>query len=65
MSSTERRRVLFWHAESDCYIEAFGEEEIDGWWASNDGLLSDVTGIEEHEGHAARMFRRETGQGSP
>ncbi len=42
-------RVLFWHAESDCYFEEWGEEAIASAWEHNDGLLSDVTGIELHE----------------
>lgn len=59
MNSTERRRVLFWHGESDCYIEALGEEEIAGWWASDDGCLVDVTGVEWHEETAAGRARLE------
>lgn len=48
-------RALFWHAESDCYFEAIGQEEIDAVWESNDGLVEDVSGVAIHEDEFLRI----------
>lgn len=57
--SKSKERVLFYHPESDCYIEAIGEDVIEEVWSKDDGLLHDVTGFDDHEkAFAAQDARR-------
>ena len=44
-----KRRWLFYHPESSCYMEVFTEQEAEQLHGADGGLVVEVTGHEDHE----------------
>jgi len=55
MNSNKDKRYLFYHVESDCFIETFDEKTIKKCF---DNDCSDVTDIAEFE----NMFKQQEGE---